>query len=60
MLNRSRAHEPLQWFKGTLKNYYYRPEWELFDLKLDPEEMYNVIGKKTYKVCFLRYLAYCA
>ncbi|XP_059470427.1 N-sulphoglucosamine sulphohydrolase isoform X1 [Neocloeon triangulifer] len=51
MLNRTRNKEPLNWYK-TLQNYYYRPEWELFDLRLDPEEYYNVANKKSYKKIF--------
>ena len=37
------------WYKD-LHDYYYRPEWELFDLKLDPKEMKNVANDPNYKV----------
>ena len=33
-----------------LSAYYYRDEWELFDLNDDPHELYNVAHKKTHKV----------
>uniref|UniRef100_A0A1Y1LQD7 Sulfatase N-terminal domain-containing protein n=3 Tax=Photinus pyralis TaxID=7054 RepID=A0A1Y1LQD7_PHOPY len=48
MLNRTRAHHPLNWFK-TLQSYYIRPEWELYDLKMDAGELNNLAGKKSYK-----------
>ena len=41
--------QDLNWFK-TLREYYNRPEWELYDLKHDPLEMYNVAEKPSYKV----------
>ena len=37
------------WIK-TLPEYYNRPEWELFDLKYDPLEQFNVVHKQSYKV----------
>jgi N-sulfoglucosamine sulfohydrolase len=49
ILNRTRNKENLYWFK-TLKEYYNRPEWELYDLKHDPEELNNLAGKNDYKV----------
>lgn len=49
-MNRTRNNEPLNWYKSSLKNYYFRPEWEMFDLRIDPEETLNVANKKTYKV----------
>ncbi|KAK5641207.1 hypothetical protein RI129_009754 [Pyrocoelia pectoralis] len=48
MLNRTRSHHPLNWYK-TLQSYYIRPEWELYDLKLDAGEVNNLAGKKSYK-----------
>lgn len=48
ILNRTRSGEPLPWYK-TLKSYYYRPEWELYDVKLDPEEKLNIAGKSSYQ-----------
>ena len=49
MLNRTVTGQPLNWYK-TLSAYYYRDEWELFDLNDDPHELYNVAHKKTHKV----------
>ncbi|XP_050671147.1 N-sulphoglucosamine sulphohydrolase [Leptidea sinapis] len=46
ILNRTRANQPLPWYK-TLKQYYYRPQWELYDLKQDPEELNNLHGKEA-------------
>lgn len=43
-------NEPLRWYKTDLKNYYYRPEWEMFDLKYDPEELNNIAQKKSLQV----------
>lgn len=47
-MNRTKNKEDLYWFKN-LKEYYYRPEWELYDLKQDPEELNNLAGKTEYK-----------
>ncbi|XP_041978598.1 N-sulphoglucosamine sulphohydrolase [Aricia agestis] len=44
ILNRTRAKQPLPWYK-TLKEYYYRPQWELYDLRADPAETDNLHGK---------------
>lgn len=49
ILNRTREKEPTHWSK-TLKQYYYRPEWEFYDLRKDAEEVKNVVGKPAYKV----------
>lgn len=43
MLNRTRNKQPLPWYK-TLKQYYYRPEWELYDVIADPTESNNLHG----------------
>lgn len=53
MLNRTAAGQDLRWYKN-LKQYYNRPEWELFDLKLDPAERKNVYGKPVVKEVFER------
>jgi len=45
MLDRVEKKQPIPWYK-TLDNYYYRPEWELYDLKMDPQEMSNMAAKK--------------
>ncbi|XP_060521979.1 N-sulphoglucosamine sulphohydrolase [Cylas formicarius] len=46
MLNRTRNNESLRWYK-TLGQYYKREEWELFDLKYDPEELDNLAQKSS-------------
>ncbi|XP_044733287.1 N-sulphoglucosamine sulphohydrolase [Chrysoperla carnea] len=48
ILNRTRSHQDIYWYK-TLNSYYYRDEWELYDLKYDPEELNNVVGKQQYQ-----------
>uniref|UniRef100_A0A0B7APM9 Sulfatase N-terminal domain-containing protein n=2 Tax=Arion vulgaris TaxID=1028688 RepID=A0A0B7APM9_9EUPU len=47
MLNRTREGLPLLWFK-TLNQYYYRDEWELYDLGSDPHEVHNMVNNATY------------
>ena len=39
--------EPLHWYK-TLKEYYYRPAWELYDLTKDTHELHNLATDKQY------------
>ncbi|XP_008551634.1 N-sulphoglucosamine sulphohydrolase [Microplitis demolitor] len=51
LLNRSRSNMPLRWTKN-LKSYYNRPEWELYDLKYDPEELNNIINKPSSQTIF--------
>ncbi|CAG9763177.1 unnamed protein product [Ceutorhynchus assimilis] len=46
LLNRTKSGQPNYWFK-TLKSYYFRPEWELYDLKLDPAELNNLASKTS-------------
>ncbi|KAJ8283190.1 hypothetical protein COCON_G00020400 [Conger conger] len=41
LLNRTRAGRPTAWFK-TLRGYYYRDRWELFDRRADPAETRNL------------------
>lgn len=43
-MNRTRSKQPLPWYK-TLKQYYYRPQWEFYDIRSDPEELKNLHGK---------------
>lgn len=43
-MNRTRSKQPLNWYK-TLQQYYKRAEWELYDLRKDPEELNNIAGK---------------
>lgn len=47
LLNRTISKMTIPWYK-TLKSYYERDEWELFDLKLDASEVVNVVHKKDY------------
>lgn len=47
LLNRSRKGEPLYWYRN-LNNYYYRPQWQLFDLRYDPEELTNLAYNHNY------------
>ena len=49
ILQRTRNNQTLNWYK-TLHQYYWRPQWELFDLKADPTEKFNVAKKDQYKV----------
>ncbi|XP_071481222.1 N-sulphoglucosamine sulphohydrolase-like [Diadema antillarum] len=49
ILNRTRNHQPINWYK-TLKEYYYRPEWELFDLEADPTEVNNLAYDEEHEV----------
>ncbi|CAK9799741.1 N-sulphoglucosamine sulphohydrolase [Anthophora quadrimaculata] len=52
LLNRTRSNQVLPWYK-TLKSYYERPEWELYDLKYDPTEKNNIAFKSTTKQIFI-------
>lgn len=44
ILNRTRSKQALPWYK-TLKQYYYRPQWELYDIRADTMESNNLHGK---------------
>ncbi|KAA0203488.1 hypothetical protein HAZT_HAZT010451 [Hyalella azteca] len=50
ILNRSLADD-LPWYK-TLDDYYYRPQFELFDLKIDFTEKNNMADNPHYKKVF--------
>ena len=52
VLNRTIQERPTNWFK-SLKDYYYRSEWELFDLVHDPEEKSNLSGAPAYLSVFV-------
>ena len=47
LLNRTRRSEKLNWFK-TLKEYYYRPQFELFNRTIDPSEINNLAYDPDY------------
>ncbi|XP_033214400.1 N-sulphoglucosamine sulphohydrolase isoform X2 [Belonocnema kinseyi] len=51
LLNRTHTNQPLRWYK-SLKTYYYRDEWELYDLRHDPEETKNIAKKLSVKRIF--------
>eukprot|EP00118_Oscarella_pearsei_P026460 m.309941 g.309941 ORF g.309941 m.309941 type:complete len:509 (+) comp48645_c0_seq1:24-1550(+) len=46
ILNRTMGNESTHWYK-TLHDYYYRDQWELYDLKEDPKELNNVVGEES-------------
>ncbi|GFR64117.1 N-sulfoglucosamine sulfohydrolase [Elysia marginata] len=48
ILNRTRTGQPTHWFK-TLAQYYYRDEWELYDLIADPKELKNLATDPSHK-----------
>eukprot|EP00093_Oithona_nana_P005233 05233.XXX_57608_53198_1 [CDS] Oithona nana genome sequencing. len=52
LLQRTFHNQSLHWYKHSLGEYYQRPEFELFDLKSDPEEKYNIAQKGSYKKAF--------
>jgi len=47
ILNKTHQFLPLPWFK-TLNKYYFRPEWELFDLKSDSKEIHNLYSEMKH------------
>uniref|UniRef100_A0A1A8RUZ1 N-sulfoglucosamine sulfohydrolase (Sulfamidase) n=2 Tax=Nothobranchius rachovii TaxID=451742 RepID=A0A1A8RUZ1_9TELE len=47
LLNRTRLQQPTHWFK-TLRQYYYRERWELFDTRSDPLETENLVSEPSY------------
>ncbi|CAJ1099367.1 N-sulphoglucosamine sulphohydrolase [Octopus vulgaris] len=48
ILNRTRSKLPTKWSK-TLHQYYYREQWELYDLRNDTAELVNVAYKPEYR-----------
>lgn len=48
LLNRTKSGAPTHWFK-TLKEYYYRRYWELYDLDSDPQETKNLLHHSSAK-----------
>ena len=47
ILNRTAHRKPTKWFT-TIERYYYRDQWELYDLVQDPNELHNVINRQKY------------
>ncbi|XP_054277312.1 N-sulphoglucosamine sulphohydrolase isoform X2 [Macrosteles quadrilineatus] len=48
ILNRTRTKQELKWNR-SLKQYYYRPQWEMFDITTDPEELDNLAYNSSFK-----------
>ncbi|KAK3729352.1 hypothetical protein RRG08_053552 [Elysia crispata] len=51
ILNDTREGKPTGWYK-TLHTYYYRDEWELYDLQTDPKELKNLAKDPNHKETF--------
>ena len=47
----TRAGRPTGWYK-ILHQYYYRDEWELYDLDTDPQELYNLATDPKHQDIF--------
>ncbi|XP_076152056.1 N-sulfoglucosamine sulfohydrolase [Alosa pseudoharengus] len=47
LLNHTQAGQPTGWFK-TLKDYYYRERWELYDTQSDPTETNNLASDPNH------------
>lgn len=45
LLNKSRERLPTKWYKN-ITEYYFRSEWELFDLHKDPQELKSIAKEK--------------
>lgn len=51
ILNRTVSKQQLPWYK-TLQQYYYRQQWELYDLAQDPKEVTNLAYDEKYAAIF--------
>ncbi|XP_077980230.1 N-sulfoglucosamine sulfohydrolase-like [Glandiceps talaboti] len=51
ILSRTIAHQQTHWFK-TLHQYYYRDEWEMFDIEKDPHELNNLANDPQHNTLF--------
>lgn len=47
ILNATINKQPSPWYR-TLQQYYQRPEWELYDIKADALERFNLVDKPKY------------
>ncbi|XP_067860051.1 N-sulphoglucosamine sulphohydrolase isoform X1 [Heptranchias perlo] len=47
LLNRTQCGRPTHWDK-SLRQYYYRERWELFDTSMDPSETRNLASDPRY------------
>lgn len=48
MLNKTVHGVELPWYK-SLRSYYYRPQWELYDIASDPQELHNLYYAQGYR-----------
>ena len=48
ILNRTTTGKPLPWFI-KLKDYYYRDQWQLYNLTSDPKEQNNLVNQPVYQ-----------
>lgn len=51
LLNRTVNGQKTNWFK-TLNDYYYRDQWEMYDLSKDPHEINNIVTQESHKNVF--------
>jgi len=51
ILNNTKNGKDTQWFKNVTQ-YYFRDEWELYDLENDPTELNNLYGLDAYANVF--------
>lgn len=51
ILNRTRTGMPTHWYK-TLREYYYRDQWELYSINKDGEEKNNLAKDAKYRAVF--------
>lgn len=51
ILKRTLAGDATHWYK-SLHDYYYRAQWELYDLHSDPMELNNLAGDPSYAHIF--------
>ena len=48
LLNRTHRKGKTHWYKN-LTDYYYRPQWELYNLEKDPHELKNLAQDQNYE-----------
>lgn len=51
ILNATIDRKHLPWYR-TLRQYYQRPEWELYDIKADSLELVNLVDRPKYSATF--------
>ncbi len=52
VLQRTKDQEDLPWTR-SLHSYYERDEWELYDIREDPDETKNLVRDPLYQVCYI-------